>query len=190
MNPSQNDPTDPQQPQTPQEPAPTPLASPQVSAPEQPVQPSPVTTTAQTPQPQDPRYAKRVKIVAIVAIVLGALGLLTSLLSLFDEPSNRSGIGFDVVLSIAQVLIGFGLLRFSKIAYIIFNVVAALAVLAGLVTLLGAGFVFLAISFAFAVNPLAAIVSIFGILLSLASSAFCLFAIIWLHPKEVRQLLH
>lgn len=161
-----------------------PASLPQAQPPVQPV--APVIHPVQTQSEQSMKYAKRIEIIAIVTI---ALGVLNGISQFFANPELQ--FSFGTAMALGQIVVGLGLYRRYRTAYIIFNVLAAFTILGGLIALSGLVYVLPILLIGLNSEPIASILSLLLVfLLSLASTAFYLFAVIWLHPKAVRQLLH
>jgi hypothetical protein len=89
-------------------------------------------------------------------------------------------------MAVIQILIGIGVLRFSKIAYTLFNVVAILSILSGAILLLGVPLMFLAL--AVNTNIFSIIMTVLYFVLSAGQLAFYIYGGVTFHSKDVRVL--
>lgn len=173
----------PQQPQ-PSEPSPAPTQTP---APVPPMATPPPFAPAQSITAYDPTAARRVKLIAYVVIALSTVGIIASFLG--ENGVNLSALFNPVLLlNILAIVVGIGLLKFNKIAYHAFNVIAILWIIGGILGSFSILFALAALPGIFAISPLLGLITLLTIVLTIGSAAFMLWALVVLHPKSVRQL--
>lgn len=135
---------------------------------------------------------KRIRFVGIALIVLS---LLNAIFMAIQEPARRTTVGLDYasnlqyIFPLVQILVSVGLLKYNKVAYVAFNVIAGLSVLLGLI-----GFTFgvfgalLALAMTPAVDIKAILFIIAAVLFQLLPLSLFAYGLVVLHPKRVRLL--
>lgn len=123
---------------------------------------------------------KKVKIVGITVIVLGILSMFT-----VDNQFQSMKV-FIIGFAIAQILIGVGVLRYNKIAYTIFNILAILVIIASIFLLPSLQYA----AYLFMFNPtlLSVVLGIVDVLVTIAQPVLFIYGGILFHKKEVRAL--
>lgn len=154
------------------EPYQPPTTSTEPGSSEQPYQPVVDTSVAAD------KNVKKVKLIGKIMIGLGAVAVIGGV---FPD------INILVLASAAaQIAIGFGILAFNKIAYTLFNILAVLVIIAGLLMLPGVPFaLFLMIANP---SPVMILAILTGVVLSLAQLVFYVYGIVVFHKKDVRAL--
>jgi len=142
----------------------------------QPTYTQPLTETQ--PAAIDEKLRKKVKIIGIITICLGVAAVLSGLLLTDDKLL----LGFGVV----EVLIGLGVVQFSRVAYTLFNLLAILAILSSLIMLPSFAFGLLLI---FSMPSLLLLTTVaIAMVLSIGQLGFYIYGGIVFHKKEIRLM--
>jgi len=133
---------------------------------------------ATQPVATDEKLRKKVKIIGIITIFLGAAAVLSGLLLTDDKLLA----GFGIV----EVLIGIGVIQFSRVAYTLFNLLAILAILSSLLMLPSFAFAFLLI---FSMPSLLLLTTVaIAMVLSIGQLGFYIYGGIVFHNKAIRLM--
>ena len=142
----------------------------------QPTYTQPLTETQ--PAAIDEKLRKKVKIIGIITIFLGVAAVLSGLLLTDDKLL----LGFGVV----EVLIGLGVIQFSRVAYTLFNLLAILAILSSLIMLPSFAFGLLLI---FSMPSLLLLTTVaIAMVLTVGQLGFYIYGGIVFHKKEIRLM--
>ena len=142
----------------------------------QPTYTQPLTETQ--PAAIDEKLRKKVKIIGIITIFLGVAAVLSGLLLTDDKLL----LGFGVV----EVLIGLGVIQFSRVAYTLFNLLAILAILSSLIMLPSFAFGLLLI---FSMPSLLLLTTVaIAMVLTVGQLGFYVYGGIFFHKKEIRLM--
>ena len=149
------------------------------------------TLQASDEQPTD-RDRKKVVIVGAGLATIAILSILFNVFNfsnfLVSGPTRVAAIT-EVILYGVQLVLAIGLLKYNRIAYHAFNIVAAIQILIGGFSVLSTFISFFLTAIAVAASPLGIFLLLIA-LLQVAMIGFYVYGIIVLHPKRVRSLFH
>jgi hypothetical protein len=124
------------------------------------------------------KLRKKLSFIGKATIALGVLGLVAGL---YPEMSV-----IFLVFAIAQIVIGFGILGYNKLAYTLFNILAILAILSGVFILLSLPLALMLILVDPSVSSIA--LAVMTTLLSVGQLVLYIYGGIVFHKKETRLL--
>jgi hypothetical protein len=139
-----------------------------------------VDTPAASPAQQaiDTKAVKKVKVIGVITIVLGALAIVGGLYTGIN--------GLQLLFGAIEIVIGFGLLKYSRVAFTFFNVLAILAILSSLLLIPSVIFGLLVLS---SLQSIELIIALFiSAVLSLGQLVFYIIGGIVLHTKSIQLL--
>lgn len=129
---------------------------------------------------------KKVALIGKIMIGLGVITTVQVVISMFDGGMFPSMSVVVIIFALAQILIGFGILAYNKIAYTLFNILAILAILSSVFLLFSLPYNLLYMLMDPSVMTIA--LGILSILLSVGQLVFYIYGGIVFHKKETRAL--
>jgi hypothetical protein len=135
-------------------------------------------TTAAQPVVADPKVGKKVKVIGIITMVLGGLAIISGLYAGIDV--------IQITFGAIEIVIGLGILKYNKVAFTFFNVLAILAILSSI--LLIPSVIFGILFFAYWQSVELIITMLISAVLSVGQLVFYIYSGIILHNKSVQQL--